>query len=428
MTMRPVLLASLGLLLCASLGCGGSVSSPDAGPLNPDGGPNDDGGTIAAQMNDVSILFPIPTDGGVTRAGLLAASASGARGTLLPSNLYDAVGHVIGNTFTPPIAPGSTGEAMYADLAVVAVRIDPCFASLAPDPHGTGCANQLRLIFQEMVLFNTGIDGPNDSALHVFYSLTRAELESLVRSVIALRQASSGSAQLGPLQPHPDMVKEGLNGAFATGLRALVLKYAGAQNLVRVTKMSANDGVFAWTFSGFDVTTPGAASITPMVIPTLLPDAGSSQTFLRNFGPNEGMQGRFEPETISPDDLAPLANADVANTLDAGTRQAAFDALVRVENPTRFTPNTIDCASCHLAMPTALYNAGPLFGISEAGNANAFTADARFVPAGATVPTLDVTGAFNLHAFSYAGAENPEISQRTVNETAAIVAYLNTLQ
>jgi hypothetical protein len=428
MTMRPAFLGTVALLLGGALGCGGSPSGSDAGPLVQDGGPNDDGGTIAAQMNDVSILFPMATDGGVTRAGLLAASASGARGTLLPSNLYDAVGHVIGNTFTPPISPGSTGEAKYGDLALVAVRIDPCFASLDPDPHGTGCANQLRLIFQEMVLLNNGIDGPNDSALHVFYSLTRAELESLVRSVIALRQASSGSAQLGALQPHPDMVKEGLNGPFATGLRALILNYAGARNLVRVTKMSANDSVFAWTFSGFDVTNASAASITPMVIPTLLPDAGSSQTFVRNFGGNEGMQGRFDPETISPDDLAPLSNADVANGLDAGTRQSVFDALVRVENPTRFTPNTIDCASCHLAMPTALYNAGPLFGLSEAGNANAFAADARFVPAGAMVPTLDVTGAFNLHAFSYAGAANPEISQRTVNESAAIVAYLNTLQ
>ena len=93
-------------------------------------------------MNDVSILFPLTG----APSSYLAASASGKRGVLLPQALYDHVGHIAGSS--GPITPGGGGDAAYTDLHVVAMRLDPCFASLAPDPHGDGCANQLRLIFQ----------------------------------------------------------------------------------------------------------------------------------------------------------------------------------------------------------------------------------------------------------------------------------------
>jgi len=421
--LRTLLLAVV-LAAPLALGCS-SGGNPDAGPVDLDGGPNDDGGVIAAQMNDVSILFPVVSDGGATSIGLLAASASGARGTLLPEALYQAVGTVIGSTFVGPVAPGSVGVAEYADLHVVAMRIDPCFASTAPDPHGGGCLNQLRLIFQEVTL-SQGDEVTTDSALHVFYALSRAELEQFVRSVIALRLQVHGAGDLGPLAPHPLLVSGGENGAFASGLRALILAHAGAQNLTRVTRLDANDEVFAWTFNGFDVSNADAVAFTPMVIPTL-PDAGTTQLFVRNFGTNQDMQGQFEPETTASDDLAPLANATVAAGLDAAGRQRAFDALVKVENPADFTPNTIDCASCHLATPTEVYNAGPTYGLSESGNANLFVPDARFVSNAEMALTLDPASPFNVHAFSYTNEDSPAINQRTVNETAAIVAYLNTL-
>lgn len=371
----------------------------------------------AIQMNDVSILFPL-TAPGASVNNFLSASSAGARGTLLPSNLYDAVGHISGSSGNPE--PGGTGNAAYGDLHVVAIRIDPCFAALAPDPHGAGCINQLRVVFQEL----TTVDGKVtafDSGLHAFYQLTRADLDSLTAAIGSLRASNSTGERLGGLVPHPIIARQGLDGAMADGVRKLVLAYAGEQNLTRVTELSATNTGFDWTFSGFDVSDAASATFTPMMIPTL--SGATSQTFFRGFG-SVTPAGEFMPPTSGSDDLVPLADGSAAMQLTPTARQAAFDGLVRVDNPGDNSPNTTDCASCHLATPVSHLIAQPLFGMVEAQNPNAFQPDGVYVLASEMAPQFDATGAFNVHAFSYVGSD-PGINQRTVNETAAIVAYLN---
>jgi hypothetical protein len=386
--------------------CGGS---PD---VLPDAAVS--GGAI--QMNDVSILFPL-TAPAASVGNFLSGSDSGARGTLLPSKLYDAVGHISGSSGNPP--PGGTGNAAYGDLHVVAIRIDPCFAALAPDPHGAGCTSELRVVFQEL----TTVEGKVtafDSGLHAFYKLSRADLDTLTAAIGALRASNSTGERLGGLAPHPIIASQGLDGAMADGIRKLVLAYAGEQNLTRVTELSATNTGFDWTFTGFDVSDAAGASFTPMMIPTL--SDATSQLFFRGF--NTTTEGEFMPPTSGSDDLQPLANGSAAMQLTPSARQAAFDGLVRVDNPTDNSPNTTDCASCHLATPVSQLVAQPLFGMVEAQNPNAFKPDGVYVLASETAPRFDATGSFNVHAFSYVGTD-PGINQRTVNETAAIVAYLN---
>jgi hypothetical protein len=384
----------LGLLLLVS-GC----QSPEPVP----------GPWIDVQMNDVSVLFPLAAGAAELASGYLSPASSGARGPLLPEGLYDALGHIMGTSGNPP--PGGVGEARYQDLRVVALRLDPCFAKLAPDPHGAGCDNQLRLIVQEVV-DRQGVLAA-DSAMHLFYSLTRPELESLAQSIATLRVARAGNARLGGLGPHPVIVTEGLAGPMATGLRELILQYAGADKLTRVTKMSASQPGFAWEFSGFDVLDARAKTITAMKVPTL-PGAATEQTFFRGFAVE--MEGTFTPSTAGSDDFTPLADVQRASQLDAAARATAFGALVRSENPSRHSPDTIDCASCHLATPVALLVAKPKFSLLTMGHPDAFKTD--------ELPTYDTQGEFNVHAFSYIGRQ-AGINQRTVNETAAVIAYLN---
>jgi hypothetical protein len=334
------------------------------------------------------------------------------------------VGHVTGSHFEDAGgAVGGSGDTVYETLHVVALRLDPCFASLAPDPHGQGCQAQLRLVFQEV----TDIQGEPvafDSAVHAFYALSRSELLAFARAVVDLRVARGGGARLGELQPHPIMVREGLGGPFASGIRALVLQYAGAQNLTRITRMSSSS-VFTWSFDGFDVTDAADATYTRMPIPAL-PSGTQGDVFGRNFGADVTMQGQFEPEPDSPDDFAVLANAPAAAQLTDAERQQAFDRLVRVENPTVHSADTIDCVSCHLAMPVASLVITPTYGLVEQGNPNAFAPDARFVLPGEMAAAYREQFGFNVHAFSYDG-QSPGINQRVVNETAAVVDYLNTL-
>ena len=391
-------LALLGFLI----GCGstGPVAPPDG---SVPGGP--------LQMNDVSLMFPLAGP----PSSYLAASSSGSHGVLLPSEIYDSVGHLSGSTGNP--APGGTGEAKYDDLHVVAMRLDPCFATLAPDPHGTGCMNQLRLVFQQVTSVD-GITTTFDSALHAFYQLERQDLVDLANAIASLRVENSSGERLGGLAPHPIMVSQGLDGTMARSVRALVLRYAGKENLTRVTTFSSSNADFTWTFAGFDLDSAGAK--TPMLIASA-PAGTTTQSFFRGFG--SSIEGQFSPATIGPDDLTPLANAASAAQLSATARDAAWASLVRIDNPTRNSPNTIDCASCHLATPIARL-VGPTLSLDEATSTGAFAADGVHVLASEMNPTFDATAGFNLHAFSYS-ATDPAINQRTVNETAAIVEYLS---
>jgi hypothetical protein len=404
---------------------------------------SDAAGAISATMNDVSILFPLPSSEAEI-ADLLGASSSGARGTLIPSALYSIVGPISGSTNVDAGPEGPAGVenvSAYSDLHVVAIRIDPCFASLSPDPHGVGCAAQIRLIFQEVLpaagesFAGTGSGTATfDSAVHAFYSLTRDELLALARALVALRVANETGVSLGPLAPHPIMVSQGLGGAMAKGVEQLILQYAGEQNLTRLTQLSngaepltGTDQPGLWFMSGIDVSDAGASS--SLAIPTLADDAGSTALEQVNAvlpGPGESFFGFFVPNTASPDDLLPLDNG-APTSLGASDRTAAFASLVRIENPADNSPNTIDCGSCHFATPTEVFVAMPVFSLDDTTSALAFQPDGKSVVAADLAPTFGAsTIQLNIHAFSYVG-QSPAINQRVVNETAAIVEYLNDL-
>jgi hypothetical protein len=410
MNHRSVASAVLVLALAA---CSGTATHSDRF----DAGPQQDSGPVPAQLGDVSILFPLPASGNSGSVGLISASASGNQGTLLPAALYESIGHISGSTLTPPLTTGGLGDAKYGDLYLVGLRIDPCFADLNPPLDGTGCLNQVRLILQEVKLQNDGSLAAFDSGLHLFYSLSRNDLKTFARGLIALRQASNGDST-GALQPHAIIAREGLHGPFASGLRELILLFAGENNLTRITRLKSFEGP-AWSFDGFDIGAGGA--LAPMIVPTLSQPLTEQSFELDLF--QSSFTGQMHPTTTSGTDLSPLF---LGPPLDAGTSQAAFDALVQVENPGRFSPNTIDCASCHLATPTEQLNAVPLYRLSESGNANAFVPDSRFVAPSHLTPSFSVRAGFNLHAFSYAG-DTAAINQRVVNESAAVAAYLNQL-
>ena len=425
--------ASVLSLAIASLGpiaCGSSSATPPPAA--------DSGGPIAASMNDVSILFPFPSSV-ADIASLLPASASGARGPLFPSALYASVGPIAGSTSLANDAGSPSFVAAYSDLYLVALRIDPCFASLAPDPHGVGCTAQIRLVFQE-ITYQGGVTGVRafDSALHVFYSLTRDEFLALARALVALRVANANGATLGPLAPHPIMVSQGLSGAMSKGVEALVLQYAGAENTTHVAQLGVirNELGGDWSFSAFDVA-DGGTSATPFAIPTLEEDGGSVslQTVGTNLpnpeldaGPGNVFTVEFTPTTTSADDLAPLDDG-TPFSLSAPARQAAFDGLVRVENPADDSAATIDCGSCHFAALTEDLLAMPDFSLVDTASSLAFVPDGKSVvaPDMATTFGTDLsTGEVNVHGFSYV-LRFPNITRRVVNETASIVQYLNDL-
>jgi hypothetical protein len=273
-----------------------------------------------------------------------------------------------------------------------------------------------------------------DSGIHALYSITREELLALANEIVRLREAAGGQGGKGPLAPHKLIQTQGLAGSFSMALQKLILQYAGEQNLVRVTALSESNAGFNWSFSGFDVADAGHTT-TPIVIATLPANGtmkATSEIFFRGFATSTDPVGSFTPMPSGLDDFTILADAKSASGLSSSEKAKLATALAHVDNPSITTPETIDCARCHTATPLGQNVARDRLMVSETSDADAFKPDGHWMTADEMVTTdfsfasAENGGvpAVNVHAFSYANGI-PAINQRTVNETAAVVSFLN---
>ncbi len=386
--MRSAWLFAPLLLLFA---CGEESSSvPEPKPL-----------TEPVGAHDVSILYPLPAQAS-QRTSLIGADASGARGELLPEAVFLEL---------PIIDAVLTNQKSYPLLRVVSVRLDPCFPGLVSSE--ADCKNQIRLVMQPI---QPGAGGEfltaNDAAVHLFYELDRTELTTLIATVVELRNQAGLSADEGALGPHPALLVQGIEGAFAQGLRDALLSYAGEQTLTRVTFMALEPLGGRWTFGGFD---RQAGKLVPMTIPT-------TTATTQSFDNDDSSGAQFEGAAITPasgsaDDLSLFLNPALADQASADQRTAALRAALRIENPTSHSPDTIDCVSCHVAMAARLWGEQNL-ALSAEGLEEQFTVD------GAVVDGATVKQTTELRAFGHFGRRT-SISQRTVNETASVVDYVN---
>jgi hypothetical protein len=203
---------------------------------------------------------------------------------------------------------------------------------------------------------------------------------------------------------------------MAKGVRDAILAHAGEQNLVRITRMSAKQGPF-WDFSGFDLVN---GELKAMSIPTLSSDS-SLQAFNHGFGVMA--ESQVEPPSASVDDVSLLFDAEKAEALGVEARAAALSKLVRLENPAKHSPDTVDCVSCHVTTPITKVVLDEL-GWATVDVEDAYVADAKLFAAADLAPTFESSEPLtNVHAFSY-GPDGVGINQRVVNESAAVVAYL----
>ncbi len=389
-------------------------------------------------MNDLTVLFPLATTAEDFDT-YLAASSTGSNGALLPEALFQS---------------DQDAAIAYDDLRVIGFRLDPCFANVGPITDPSKCDNQIRLVFQPMGLeVGSNLTSAADQAVHVSYSITRDQLLAAAQA-IATARAQYSSGDLGPLAVNPLVATQGLSGPYAQALRGIIMTYANGAKIERLTTFSleASGGISGgsggpvpdeiemgsgsgsnepppidisdfWDMHGFSV----AADVeTPLPIAKL----GSDTTDMSISASTDPLEAQLEPVTDGSDNLTLLASASEAGSASPAARQAAFDAALRIENPNDNSPNTIDCASCHMAEPARMLVGQPMFDMSATGDANAFVASSS-IPAADLASTatmfVDPTDqALNIHAFSYRNTD-PIINQRVINETAANLAYLNSL-
>ena len=372
-----------------------------------------------AQVNDVSILFPLAKTKAAFDRGYLTPASPAQGGTLLPKTLYErafgAPGTLqIGGT---PAAPALSG------LRLVAVRFDPCFAQRGAVQDESACKNQMRLVFQTLT-FQSNRTVAADDAVHAFYAISREQLTGAIRTMIDLRKRLVRDRRLGPLAPHP-LLKTAtgdLEVTIAAEVEALVTSLGGQRNLMQFTQFATSGLETTWNFSGFDVVKNEA-----MKIPTLPAADDTHVAFFAGFTPGQ-LEGdpAFVPASRAPavDNMQLLGNRATAAAAGAERRRRAFDALLRIEHPDLHTPDTIDCASCHAVEPARKLIGAKHFPSDIAAARGAFVADAKYVPAADVAQPEQPDSGVNVHMFSYKGSA-PSIHLRTVNESAAIAAHVN---
>lgn len=390
-------------------------SRADAGPLTDAPSPSDAWGPDApgaaqVSMSAVSVLFPLPT--APSLEGLLALDAAGRGGPLLPRALFDAI----------PVFDGGRGGA-YETWRIIGARIDPCFpthALLTTNP--SMCRRQLRLIAQPSVQ-DGGVSGPSDdNAIHLLYDLTEAQFNDLAARWVAPLVNEPG-ARTQALDVSPRMRSEGLRGAYATTIRNLILEFAGQETLGQATFM-LGQGV-AWQFGGFRIL---SGTRTDLEIPGLRPAAGTTESsFLQITISDVDAPFSFAPVSDATEGLMPLAGALNGGGIGdhswsfmgpASLRTAAMQLSFDIEDPHgRFTPDTVDCSSCHAA-GHARHRA--IRGGQTSEGLTHYTHPTRplTVPTGAANDRLDVQ-----RAFGYL-QQQPAVNQRTVNESAEVADWV----
>ena len=385
-----------------SSGSGGSAGfagDPEPGGAGGDAGSG--GATAGFGLNDVSILFPLPETSG---DGLYRATDTGGYGELLPLDVFQAVGPIARKGCPDSTASGCEKTESVATthprLRVVGVRIDPCFPALG----GTNCRSQVRFVMQPFD--GAGFD---DDALHVFYDLPKEDFDSLVSELATISRSVPKDAPLGV---HPSLSQQGTNGAFAKALKAALFARVGGNRISRVTAMEMTINAGGWSFRGFEF--EHGSNATPIGV------VGSAE----HKQDISGFGDILPPTPIFPED-SPFSllwgDAEQRELASDAQRKAAYDHALTIENPTKKTVDEESCVACHTAMSMRI-TAEQAFGLNSNGNPNAFTSSFNL----ALTSRPEVRERANmLHAFSYRGADFG-ISQRTVNESAAVAEYLNT--
>ena len=365
------------------------ANSPDMGA--PDARPEPE--PIELSLCDVSILYPLPEAGAEQNDLLLGASDEGERGELLPEDVVEAI----------PTFPFVTQDTIsYDPLRVVGVRFDGCH------DNGDGCEAQIRMVMQPISIRSDA----RDSALHLFYSLEDEVFREALEELRGLRALSGDTDMTGPLRVHPVLSEQGLSGEYASALNALLLRYAGEENLTRMTFfLRAPPLQETWFFGGFD-REDGVLSEMEIV------GVEGTQRVIRT-EVAEGYNYAFSPEALMPEDGSALFTSTSANAASEVAREEAFAAFLRVENPSIYGVAELPCAGCHVAtfITAASRDA---FALSD----DSFLEDTYQAPQhDLTLTGQAVTTPSSLRAFGWF-ERRAVIAQRTVNETSAVLVDL----
>ncbi|OFZ28282.1 MAG: hypothetical protein A2622_04055 [Bdellovibrionales bacterium RIFCSPHIGHO2_01_FULL_40_29] len=362
------------------------------------------GAATPLDLSDVSILFPLPK---VNQWEQLPKPATEAKkGLLLPQSYYQQI---------PSLVGVPTNEMLYDDLRVIGLRIDPCFF------EGQGpvqCKQQIRMVMQPLEAVGD-VTSTRDSSLHLFYELTPEEFKQLLQQIIQLKSQKSTVSERSPLTINPFIKNEGLDGQYFKDLMNIVYQYVGEKNLSRITFMQLMMNQMVWDFGGFDIKNGEMTSITIPRVNTKI------QRFMNHaikpapvwfFGGIMPKPKQDENLNILVTDSSALGSQNESEIISA--TRAAF----RFENPKIHNPGTVDCVSCHVAQPVRRWTVRqyPWLDLNKAMASETYTSNQNLNNFSPMQVHTNI-----IRAFGYF-MNQPFVAQRTINESAEVLKYIET--
>ncbi|HRE90734.1 MAG TPA: hypothetical protein PK095_16530 [Myxococcota bacterium] len=333
---------------------------------------------------DVSVLFPASAE--LWRADLATVS-----GPLLPRERF-----ALNKRSLTKELPD---DAEYEALRVVSMRFDPCFQRSVGGP----CEPQIRLVFQASPDGKTFLDG----AVHALYALPPAAFEAALGTLDKLIDTPAE----GPLGVHPRLAREGVGGPLGSGLLRIAKDHLGPATLTRVTFMTRTEAPAGqWQFSGFEILENQDDARDHARIPIAGIGATMQNVTRNRRGPDTDVTFDYtvHPLFAEKDGRRGASGLYLAE-LPLEARSEVHAWALRQESPSSHVPDSTDCASCHVANHVGrhLESLSPELGRP-------------------TVPrhiAINEPNPDNLRAFGYFDTE-PQVAQRTANETAAVLARL----
>lgn len=359
----------------------------------------------AWDLNDVSYVMPLPVQ--VGQDALLKLNSAGKGGSLLSETVVNDV---------PVLDFEKRREETNKELRVVAVRIDPCF----PLPTPQSCQKQIRLMWQPIQKNSFDEVIAVDAALHSFYVLSDSEFNSLLKDLQIWKKKFNAQTKFVPLQVHPAWAQEQDCSPALQDFQKIILKYAGMGNLSRVTAMVLRGGGRMWAFVGYEFRNNQLDIIS---IPRL--NGRNSQTFV-NLGPTDSFaNGGITPAPLG-DDTFNMLPAD-SSRIEVGSEdiiRQQVKAAFRIENPKNFSPENMDCVSCHVAQPAIhwVLNKRAELKVDQLWSSEIYQ-NAKY---NLQNQSPQVSNTLMIRGLGYFGG-NLAISQRVVNESAEVADMLNAI-
>jgi hypothetical protein len=378
-----------------ALACGLAECSVDGGE-SCGGGSCEDGRCAGPTWGlvDVSVLFPTGTDDVPHLLGTVN-DRDGTKVALLDESVFRLLG-----TEAPFLTETPDRDKHYPKLRVTSFRLDPCVDGL--DPHAPTCERAIRLVLQPAWPVGDGFN-VFDASIHLFYALDSAQWTALLGEYDAIRTVNLSAK---PLDVHPVLAAEGMDGPFATALKAVIVRHATTQNMIRMTFMATGRSGNNWFWGGFDREPDGTFA------PIEIPGAGEEDAFHQH--------GRAVDMELPPMEGFPieLLNDPSLDALDDEAVTAGLRRLYEIENPRLSSATNTRCASCHLAAETKDH-------VLQRRMLDELDVPERYTAEGLDLswPRAGENRGFNMHGFSWFHDE-PTVSQRVVNDSAEVVRFL----